>query len=194
METTKVLLRKVWALYPPLCKEKVDLNIQVYNTVLQQELTILVRFCCEECQFLPPLSLVILMHPTTLYSYSSVCLPGLEKIAPISAKSADNFTFSHIGGQAVVFWLIIQLLLKMVQPFFALCDSDFCSYACNQWHWQYCFHFLKKYINEPWRIQISVERNVRTWTVGLLGQAHIEPFAACIEYIGSVLNTFCHSN
>merc|ERR1719237_180921 len=36
------------------CKEKVDLNIQVYNTVLQQGLTILVRFCCEECQFLPP--------------------------------------------------------------------------------------------------------------------------------------------
>ena len=33
-----------------------------------------------------PLSLVILMHPTTPYSYSSVRLPGLEKFAPTSAR------------------------------------------------------------------------------------------------------------
>ena len=53
------------------------------------------------------------------------------------------------------------LLLQLVPPIYAPCDSDFCSYACNQWHWQYCFHFLKKYINEPWKILIWAR-----WTIG----------------------------
>ena len=48
------------------------------------------------------------------------------------------------------------LLLQLVPSIYAPCDSDFCSYACNQWHWQYCFHFLKKYINETWTLFISL--------------------------------------
>ena len=92
-------------LYAPLCKEKVDLNIQVYNTV-QQGLTFLVRICCEECRFLP-LSLVILMHPTTLYSYSSVWLPGLKKLHQFQQESANNFSIIFpIRGQAVLVWCV----------------------------------------------------------------------------------------
>ena len=106
METTKVLLWKVWA-HCASMQGKVDLNIQVYNTV-KQGLTFLVRICCEECLFLPPLSFVIIMHPTTLYLYSSVWLPGLEKSHQFQQKFANNFHlfFPQAGRSGSFFWCV----------------------------------------------------------------------------------------
>ena len=117
METTKVLLRKVWALYPPLCKEKVDLNIQVYNTVLQQGLTILVRFCCEECQFLPPSVwwyLCILQH--FIHTPQCVCL-ALKKLHQFQQK--------------------VQITLHSLTSEVRQLSSDWLFNFC----WRWCNHF-----------------------------------------------------
>ena len=78
-------------LYAPLCKEKLIL-IYRYTTQYSRGWHFWSEFVVKNVDSCPSLSLVILMHPTTLYSYYSVWLPGLEKLHQFQQEFANNFT------------------------------------------------------------------------------------------------------